>query len=75
MTELKSGADPRVTSLRDRVNAYGLRLEEIIKIVPGIEHRFVLEKKGNTLYVDFAFKDTLNKRPSSKVKTQILSAN
>jgi hypothetical protein len=43
------------------VNAYGLQLEEIIKIVPGIEHRFVLEKKGNALHVDFAFKDTLNK--------------
>jgi hypothetical protein len=58
-TEIKS-------NLLDRVNSFGLRLDQIVQKVDGAEHRFTIEKTGRTMHIDLVFKGDLQmKDPES----------
>jgi hypothetical protein len=54
------------SSLAKRVNSYGVRLNELVTVPEGTEHRMTVEMKGKTFSIDLLFKGTVN---GKKVET------
>jgi hypothetical protein len=65
MVKVRSTAEDNV-GLHNRVNSYGVQLRDLVEVSDETEHRFALEKRGNKLFIDVAFKEQANgKKPKS----------
>ena len=55
--EKGSNHDRSRSTLRSRVDSYGLQLRHIIRIVDDNEHKLAVGKNGKIIFIDFVFRE------------------